>query len=119
MVEKALTDTSIDLRVFGMEAAAHLEMARYHYEHGDAQQAGLALSNAVQTARSSSCPAGFSDSLGGTTDRESGSNDETGDCEFISKECPLCHKKNVKTVVKSIGKGKKRISGACGCYKVA
>lgn len=34
------------------------------------------------------------------------------DCEFISKECPSCHTKNVKTVVT-----KNRISGSCGCSK--
>lgn len=32
------------------------------------------------------------------------------DCEFISKECPNCHAKNVKTKVTS-----KEISGSCGC----
>lgn len=34
------------------------------------------------------------------------------DCEFISKECPMCHAKNVRT--KST---KTSISGSCGCYK--
>jgi hypothetical protein len=34
------------------------------------------------------------------------------DCEFISKECPSCHTKNVKTKVT-----KHRISGSCGCSK--
>ncbi len=48
---------------------------------------------------------------------------EDGDCEFISKECPMCGEKNVKTTVKKIKwgpkKGKKHISGDCGCSKVA
>lgn len=35
-------------------------------------------------------------------------NDE--DCEFISKECPMCHKKNVKTT-----STKSHIKGDCGC----
>lgn len=34
------------------------------------------------------------------------------DCEFVSKECPMCHAKNVLT--KST---KTSISGSCGCYK--
>lgn len=34
------------------------------------------------------------------------------DCEFISKECPECHTKNVKTKVT-----KTHISGSCGCSK--
>lgn len=32
------------------------------------------------------------------------------DCEFISRECPKCHTKNIKTRVT-----KHRISGSCGC----
>ena len=42
-----------------------------------------------------------------------GKKDETGpsdDCEFTSKECPVCHTKNVKTKVT-----KTQISGSCGC----
>ncbi len=35
-----------------------------------------------------------------------------GDCEFISKSCPECHEKNVKTKVT-----KTHISGSCGCSK--
>lgn len=34
------------------------------------------------------------------------------DCEFTSKECPMCGTKNVKTKVT-----KTRISGSCGCSK--
>jgi hypothetical protein len=34
------------------------------------------------------------------------------DCEFTSKECPVCHTKNVKTRVT-----KTHISGSCGCSK--
>lgn len=34
------------------------------------------------------------------------------DCEFISKKCPECGAKNVKTVVT-----KSQISGSCGCVK--
>lgn len=43
--------------------------------------------------------------------------DETGDCDFISKECPSCGEKNVKTLVKNI-LGRKHVSGSCGCKKV-
>lgn len=43
--------------------------------------------------------------------------DDTGDCDFTSRECPECHKTNVKTTVRSIG-GKKHVSGSCGCKKV-
>ncbi|MBI2589120.1 hypothetical protein HYW35_02875 [Candidatus Saccharibacteria bacterium] len=39
------------------------------------------------------------------------------DCEFVSKECPGCHAKNVKTRVTKTGSGR-RISGSCGCTKI-
>lgn len=41
----------------------------------------------------------------------SGFGNKAGDCEFISKECPKCHKKDVKTVAKD---GK--YYGSCGCH---
>lgn len=37
---------------------------------------------------------------------------DDGDCEFISKSCPECGTKNVKTIVT-----KTHISGSCGCSK--
>lgn len=40
------------------------------------------------------------------------------DCDFVSKSCPECGAKNVKTVIKKISATKKRIEGACGCIKV-
>lgn len=40
------------------------------------------------------------------------------DCEFVSKSCPKCGAKNVKTVVKKISETKKHIKGSCGCSKV-
>lgn len=40
------------------------------------------------------------------------------DCEFVSRSCPECGAKNVRTVVKKISETKKRIEGACGCTKV-
>jgi hypothetical protein len=43
--------------------------------------------------------------------------DETGDCDFISKECPSCGERNVKTHVRNIN-GKRHVSGSCGCKKV-
>jgi hypothetical protein len=50
------------------------------------------------------------DSLGYGNKSKSKSNDE--DCEFISRECPQCHAKNVKTRVT-----KTHITGSCGCSK--
>jgi hypothetical protein len=41
---------------------------------------------------------------------KSASKSEDGECEFVSKECPECHEKDVKTTVT-----KTHISGSCGC----
>ncbi len=39
------------------------------------------------------------------------------DCEYISKECPMCGAENVRTVDKGIGGNRRKISGSCGCSK--
>lgn len=40
------------------------------------------------------------------------------DCEFVSKKCPECGTKDVKTKVSKVpGTNKKHISGSCGCSK--
>lgn len=49
----------------------------------------------------------FTDIFSGSTGSKQ---NEPEDCEFISKECPNCHKKNVKTVCRN-----GRYEGACGC----
>jgi hypothetical protein len=109
-VKLAGQDKTINPEVFGISAAAHIEMARWHNEMGNGQQASAELEVAVQKAESYSCPSG----KGTSSDKQEGS-DESGDCEFVSKECPECHKKNVKTSVKKISGTRKQISGNCGC----
>jgi hypothetical protein len=114
MLEHCVTDDSIDARVFGAEAAFRIEHARYSFAHGDTATALRAMAAAQTVARSSSCPGGIGGGpggeAGGESDSQSSSGGETEDCEFVSRECPKCHAKNVKTVVK---KGK--YYGACGC----
>lgn len=44
--------------------------------------------------------------------------DEDGDCEFTSEECPECHAKKVRTVVRRMLNGNKLVKGSCGCSKV-
>ncbi|HET8708996.1 MAG TPA: hypothetical protein VFL85_01810 [Candidatus Saccharimonadales bacterium] len=117
MLEHSITDDSIDARVFGIDAAYRIEHARFYYAQGDLQRVQQLTRQAKSLARSSSCPGGVSGGTStgpentgeGESDGTSSSN-ELKDCEFISKECPKCHKKNVKTVVK-----KGRYYGACGC----
>jgi hypothetical protein len=112
MVEQAAFDDSIDARVFGDEAAGHIHAARAHYRRGDYEQALSSVGRAKETAVSSSCPAGV---MAGNGESEDGQNNKPGsdqDCEFISKKCPMCGEKNVKTKVT-----KSRITGSCGCSK--
>jgi hypothetical protein len=56
MVEKAVEDHTIDPRVFGPVAAEQILLARHYEELGDPQRASQAISRAVQTADSKSCP---------------------------------------------------------------
>lgn len=121
MIELAGQDFSIDPRVFGDEAAVRIEAARWHYEQGNIQLARQSLQEAVKYDQSSSCPSSLKNKSagGGLNDAENtGGNkeDDDADCDFVSKECPLCRKKDVKTVVKKEG-GKKVIRGDCGCKK--
>lgn len=113
MVQQAFFDRSIDPRVFG-PAAPLIEEGRRHIERGD-YRSGLALvDTAVKIAKSDSCPSGVkSDS----NEPDANSENDT-DCTFVSKECPECGKKNVKTKV-SFSKITKlrRVSGSCKCVK--
>ncbi|HUP26424.1 MAG TPA: hypothetical protein VM124_02120 [Candidatus Limnocylindrales bacterium] len=48
--------------------------------------------------------------LAGEEENETNRQASDEDCEYISKQCPICEKKNVKTTVT-----KTEISGDCGC----
>lgn len=110
-------DESIDARVLGATAAWHVEHARHLLRIGEPPHDDMMkLQRMINRGTSSSCPNGNtkskSDELGGT---ESELNDESvdtkpEDCDFVSKECPKCGTKNVKT---SCRNGK--YYGECGC----
>jgi hypothetical protein len=108
MVKQAIVDNSIDSRVFGRVSSMHIEQARQALERGDAEGVLQHGNEAIKTAESSSCPSASEKPA-----------DDTGDCEFISKKCPLCDRTNVKTKVRKIGRHTKRISGSCGCSTIA
>ncbi len=118
MVEHSVHDTRIDARVFGAEAAFRIEHARQLASTGQADIMQQVLTQAKMVARSSSCPGGSNgnndvDALlrpNGLDNSDDTATESLEDCEFVSKECPICHEKNVKTVVK---KGK--YYGECGC----
>ncbi|MEO7364193.1 MAG: hypothetical protein ABIV43_01650 [Candidatus Saccharimonadales bacterium] len=113
MVTQAIIDNSIDLRVFGLAAMSDMQQARLALERGDGHALDVYRAAAEKKADTSSCPGGGKDSI-----KES-SKASDQDCEFVSKECPKCHAKNVKTTVRAIGPKHKRISGSCHCTVVA
>ena len=112
MVEQAIADTDIDPRVFG-PAAPYIEQARIAYQQGEAEQLLKHIRTAKSTAQTSSCPgSGIKNNPLEPLADENSENSSDNDCEFISKECPECGEKNVKTTVT-----KNKISGSCGCSK--
>lgn len=109
MVEKAVLDRSIDPRVFG-PAAFHIEQARLANDQGDWSGFDRHVQKAKDKAQTTSCPSKINGLDALDVDDESDKDSSDEDCEYISKECPVCHKKNVKTTVT-----KAQIIGACGC----
>ncbi len=122
MAKAAVKDERIDPRVFGTESAHYISYARVQLAAGNYEQAQRATELAVAKEKSSSCPGGAKRNQGvggGIPDllaENSGemlneSESETiDDCDFTSKECPMCKKKDVKTVVRG-----GVFYGACGC----
>lgn len=70
LVVRATADTSIDVRVFGSEAAQHILKARRMLDRGDMDQYRLALDDARRTEKSSSCASGGSAESGDDEGRE-------------------------------------------------
>jgi len=117
MVEQAAFDDEINPKVFGPVAAQHIELARLHIANGDLNRGLDSIQNAKSTSVSSSCPSSLKKSLSASgptgaagNNSENGPEDDSGECDFVSKECPKCGTKNVKTHVT-----KTHISGSCGC----
>ncbi|MDQ3093726.1 MAG: hypothetical protein M3Q70_00930 [bacterium] len=117
----AVSDERIDSRVFGSEAVPYVERARYYQQIGDYNNLSKSLNGAIARETSSSCPSGTKSSKDSLDNKLHNDPDEAlidtdedteklEDCEFLSKECPKCHKKDVWTVCKD---GK--FYGDCGC----
>lgn len=118
MLERSIADKSINPRVFGEAAAWRIEQARYYLDNGQTNMLSDIIYQAKTVAVSSSCPGGVSgnETTGvfgesSASSKKSNSSNKLEDCEFVSKECPKCHKKDVKTVVK-----KGVYYGDCGCH---
>lgn len=90
MVEQAITDTTINPRVFGTIAAAHIEQARLHYELGNTDLVQAAISKAQASAISSSCPSALQEAA---ESARSGNKTAAGEQSSGKKEkmkCPFC-----------------------------
>ena len=110
MLEQAIGDNDIDPAVFGPVSAAALMQTRLAYQRGDAEGVIKNMQIAKTNRQDSSCPgAAFGRSEESENSRDGASDKE---CEFVSKKCPECGRKNVKTKVT-----KHRITGSCGCSK--
>lgn len=124
---RIVADTSIDARVLGIETAYHVEHARALIRIDAINQQQLQremslLQLKINEGSSNSCPGGASNrknslegdmfaSVNDINDEQTDSDSKmTEDCEFISKECPKCGEKNVKTECK-----KGVYYGDCGC----
>ncbi len=119
LARRAVVDETIDPMVLGVESAYYVAAARRYRELGDREQEALYSDKAVEKEDTRSCPGSGKASA---PDKPADTNEpaektkktkEAEDCEFVSKECPKCHKKNVKTVV-----SKGIIRGECGCKEV-
>jgi hypothetical protein len=113
--QTVFNDESIDSNVLGAIATSHVEQARLHYSNGDFRRMKHAILEAQRIGSSSSCPTAYKLKLEFEDYSESDEDSSKPEiCEFISKECPKCHAKNVPTT--SVKRnGKTTIKGACGC----
>ena len=109
MLEQAIGDDDIDPAVFGPVSAPALMEARLAYHRGDAEGVIENIQIAKAYRQDSSCPGA---AFGGESESVRGQGASSDDCEFISKKCPECGRKNVKTKVT-----RHRITGSCGCSK--
>lgn len=111
MIERAVTDGTIRPEVFGQQSAYYLLLARSAYENKNYLEFDQFITKAKELDQSSSCPSGMGNKRDFLSGNDSNKPDEP--CEFVSKRCPKCGAKNVKTTVTS-----REIKGACGCRVV-
>lgn len=113
LVDRAFYDGSISPLVFGREAAGYIEAGRQMLAEGRLEEFARARSDAQRTARSFSCPAdAYAAQVAAERSNAGIVANEDGDCDFISKKCPLCGARNVRTRIT-----KTHIIGSCGCTK--
>ncbi len=84
-VLNAANDDSINIKVFGDQAAEHLSMTRQYLNQGDFEAAERTLNLAILTARSSSCP-----SISGSFNLIASSDQDSDEFGSLSFSCPQC-----------------------------
>lgn len=116
--KRIVSDLSIDANVLGQKAAYYVNHARYLQAQHGVHIDMLHLQEKIEAVgRSRSCPDGTNkaksdlpnDMLDGLESTDE-MDEKLEDCEFISKECPKCHQKNVPTRCE-----KGVYIGDCGC----
>ncbi len=88
-----------DAMVLGSQAAIKAAATIQAFSAGDYERAAALRKETIQLTQPGGCPPAEGD----------------GPCEFMSNECPNCHKKFVWTTVFKLPNGKTRTSGSCGC----
>lgn len=108
-VEYAVNDLSIDPLVFGPDSAEFIYQARFYQQEGQLSLMNEALQLAISKAVTRMCGLTIKNILE-ELGLESKEDELDEDCEYMSKKCPVCGKKDVWTV-----STKTQISGSCGC----
>ncbi len=91
-------DTAYNPAQFGDIAAAHIEAARYYAAAGNQQAFQTALDSAKQTAVVYMCGMRLEMERNAAGELVSTDAEKTEkDCDYISKECPLCKKQDART----------------------
>lgn len=88
-VRRARTDKRIDVRVFGAEAAWHINQARAFYEAGDYEKGNQSMQAAQKADTSGSCPL-FKELVNTSTGNDGSGNSEEEKSEAKWMNCPHC-----------------------------
>ena len=121
--KRIIADKTIDASVLGTQAAYYVNHARFLAEQGvHLTQMTILQAKINKEGHSSSCPGGAQnkdgqdiqpwDMIFGNDNKNQveTTEEKLEDCDFISKECPKCGAKDVKTQCR-----KGVYYGACGC----
>ncbi len=109
-------DKSIDANVLGSHVVSAVNHARRAFQYGDHQNLARLNSLIAERGNSRSCPTGAPKSdpseldANGFFGEEQQDDSAPEDCDFVSKECPKCHAKNVPTKCRN-----GVYIGDCGC----